>query len=429
MNAGYWRLLIIVSLAGFVGLFFNQMLLFMLAASLLYAFWLQQKWIQMWQWLQKPKKHEPPSAEGVIDDICRHIESVRLQNKSRKKKLTNYLKQFQAATAALPDAVVVLGPQNQVAWANTAARELLGIYWPRDSHIRVHNLIRDPAFQKLLTSSIAKKKSKVVVSPVSPNLYLEMKIVNYMGNGRLLIAKDMSQTVKLQQMRRDFVANVSHELRTPLTVLHGYLETFTKDSPAEMWHSALPVMRQQAQRMNLIISDLLVLSQLEMGEKQVRHDPVDIGALLMAVAEDARQLKEYNNQQIKLKQVSDDWLLADASELHSAISNLVFNAVKYTEAATIITLRWTTGNNRASITVEDNGMGIEEHHLARLTERFYRVDSGRAQERGGTGLGLAIVKHILKRHNAILNINSEVGEGSQFHCCFPKTSVIKKKKP
>lgn len=426
MSWDYWRILTLVSLVGFVGLLFDQMVLFMFIGALAYTFWLQRKWNQLWFWLQNPKKNPPPSAEGAIDDVCRRIESVRLQNKSRKKRLADYLKQFQAATAALPDAVVVLGSQGQVAWANTASKELLGIVWPRDSHVRVHNLIRDPVFQKLLADSTSKKKAEIVTSPVSPDLYLEMKIVNYMGDGRLLIARDMSHTVKLQKMRRDFVANVSHELRTPLTVLHGYLETFDQDSPAEMWSSALPVMRQQTQRMNLMISDLLVLSQLEMGEKKLRHEPVDINALLATVAEDAKQLKEYKAHNIQLDSESDDWLVADVGELRSAISNLVFNAIKYTPEKADITLCWKVNKKNACIEVNDNGMGIEEHHLDRLTERFYRVDSGRAQETGGTGLGLAIVKHILKRHDAKLNISSELGVGSQFCCCFPSNKVIKK---
>jgi two-component system phosphate regulon sensor histidine kinase PhoR len=249
-----------------------------------------------------------------------------------------------------------------------------------------------------------------------------------MGNGRLLIARDMSQTVKLQKMRRDFVANVSHELRTPLTVIHGYLETFNQDSSPEMWSTALPVMREQTQRMNAMISDLLVLSQLEMDEKILENKPVDMSELLAAIAEDAKQLKEYKNHQFQLEIKSEDWLLADAGEIRSAVSNLVFNAVKYTKKRSAITLRWAVGKNGACIEVNDNGAGIENHHLERLTERFYRIDSARSQETGGTGLGLAIVKHILKRHNAKLKISSEIGVGSQFHCCFPKSKIINRSK-
>lgn len=426
MHWDYWRLLTIVSLAGFVGLLFGQMMTFMFIASFLYALWLQRTWYQLWHWLQKPKKQSSPSAEGVIDEVCRQIDYVRQQNLSRKKKLAGYLKRFQTATAALPDAIVTLGEYGQVDWANTSARDLLGIHWPRDSNLRLNNLIRDPVFQELLNSPIKKGQVVNVASPLSSEMQLEMKIVSYMGGGRLLIARDITQTVKLQRMRRDFVANVSHELRTPLTVLRGYLETFNEQSPQEQWCTALPVMRQQTERMHLMIKDLLVLSQLETGEKVLQHEPVDIAALLISIVEDAKQLEEYQEQDIELILNDNNWLLADSEELRSAVSNLLFNAVKYTPDHCKIIVRWQVDKHGACIEINDQGDGIAEHHIDRLTERFYRVDSGRAQESGGTGLGLAIVKHILQRHGGILKISSELGVGSQFHCCFPKSAVIKK---
>jgi len=426
MHWDYWRLITIVSIAGFVGLLFDQMLLLMFLATFAYAMWLQQTWNRLYQWLKEPKKYNPPSVDGVIDDVCREIDRVAKQNRSRKKRLRGYLKQFQAATAALPDAVVVMGEFGKVEWANKAAQLLLGIRWPQDSHVRVNNLIRDPSFHTLLHAPVSKESIAIVSSPIRPEQQLEVKIVNYMGKGRLLIARDMTQTIKLQQMRRDFVANVSHELRTPLTVLHGYLEMFTVESPAEQWSAALPVMQQQTQRMDAMIKDLLTLSQLEMGEKPLEQRPINVGTLLRSIEKDAEQLQEYQQHRITLELESDKLLLANSDELRSAISNLVFNAVKYTPADSIVTIRWLENNDKGCIEVSDNGLGIPEHHLDRLTERFYRVDSGRSQEAGGTGLGLAIVKHILQRHGAELNISSEVGVGSTFCCCFPLDHVLDK---
>jgi len=424
MHWDYWRLLAIVSVAGFIGLIFGQMMTFMFVASFLYALWLQRAWSQLWRWLQKPKANKAPSAEGAIDEVCRQIDSIKKQNRSRKKKLGGYLKQFQGATSALPDAIIVLGEFGKVEWANKAAKSLLGIRWPQDSYVRVNNLIRDPAFHKILHAPISKDSVAVVASPIRSEQQLEVKIVNYMGEGRLLIARDMTQTIKLQHMRRDFVANVSHELRTPLTVLHGYLEMFTAESSAEQWGAALPVMQQQTQRMDLMIKDLLTLSQLEMGEKRLEHRPVNIGELLRSIVKDAEQLQQYQQHTINLELESDKLLLADSDELRSAISNLVFNAVKYTPENSTVTIRWVVNKSNACIEVSDNGFGIAEHHLDRLTERFYRVDSGRSQEAGGTGLGLAIVKHILQRHGAELKISSEVGVGSTFCCCFSLTHVV-----
>ena len=400
------------------------MMLFMLIATFLYNLWLQHKWYQLDRWLKKPKKNDPPSADGVIDTVCWHVEVTNKKARARKKKVGSYLKRFQSVTSSLPDAVVVLGEFGKVEWANKSAELLLGIKWPKDSHIRVNNLIRNPEFHQLLHSPIDEHKVVVVPSPHHHDMQLEMKVVHYLDDGRLLIARNISKTVKLQRMRRDFVANVSHELRTPLTVLHGYLQMLDKSSATNEWQSALPVMREQAERMNVMINDLLALSRLETGEKELHHEPVDIEALLVSVISDAKQLEHYQQQEFSLSIESEDSLLADEDELRSAISNLVFNAVKYTSSHCKILVRWYIDSKGAYIEVADEGDGIADYHLERLTERFYRVDSGRSQEMGGTGLGLAIVKHVLQRQNAELKISSEVGKGSCFKCCFAKKDII-----
>lgn len=424
MQWDYWRLLVVLSLAGFAGLLVGQMMAFLFIASLIYILWLQSKWFQLQAWLEKPKKNRSPEAEGVIDEVCRYIERVRAQNNSRKKKLAGYLKRFQSATAALPDAVVVMGEFGQVSWANTSAASLLGISWPRDNGVRVNNLVRDPAFQQLLDINADASTVVVAPSPVDERIQLEFKVVRYASKDRLLIARDITQTQKLQRMRRDFVANVSHELRTPLTVLRGYLETLTTESEPALWRQALPVMQQQSQRMHLMIKDLLTLSQLETGDKPMLHRPVDIAQLLAVIVEDAKRLEHFNGHQISLTILSEKWLLADVDELRSAISNLVFNAIKYTEAGCLIEVVWQVEQGRPTISVIDHGDGIDARHLERLTERFYRVDSGRSREAGGTGLGLAIAKHVLQRHDATLVIESQLGVGSHFHCVFAASKLV-----
>ena len=426
MSWDYWRLLAVISLAGFIGLLFGQMMTFMFIAAFLYALWLQHAWYKLSAWLRRPKKNRSPTAQGVIDDVCREIEQVRQQNRSRKKKLAGYLKRFQSATSALPDAIVVLGEFGEVDWANDSAKTLLGVRWPRDNNIRLNNLIRDPSFQQFIADPTTMGQMVAVVSPVNTDIKLEIKIVRYMGNGRMLVARDMTQTVKLQKMRRDFVANVSHELRTPLTVLRGYLEMFSDTTPPEQWRDALPVMRDQAERMGDMLQELLALSRLETGEKALEIVPNDVAYILQDIVEDARNLTRYDNHDLQLDLRSDDYLLADSGELRSAISNLVFNAVNYTPAACKIVVSWMVDEQQAVISVRDEGEGIAEQHLDRLTERFYRVDSGRSQNDGGTGLGLAIVKHVLQRHEAQLEISSELGQGTTFSCCFPLNSVMNK---
>jgi two-component system phosphate regulon sensor histidine kinase PhoR len=423
----YWRLIALLSIAGFLGLLFGNMMGFMFVATLIYALWLQSNWNKLWLWLLNPKKSPSPSAEGAIDEVCRHIEQMRRQNKGRKKKLSNYLKRFQSATSALPDAIIVLGEYGEVEWANRAAQTLFGISYPKDNRIRVNNLIRDPAFQPLIEGK-SERDVVTINSPISSAVQIEIKLVKYMGSARMLIARDVTQTIKLQRMRRDFVANVSHELRTPLTVLRGYLETLNPTAPSEMLQAALPVMQQQTERMHLMIKDLLVLSQLETGEKALSHLPTDIAALLSGIIKDAHELEQFNQHRISLNCETENWLEVDVDELRSAISNLVFNAVKYTPAGSEIVVTYTEDISGPYIEVADNGDGIAEQHLDRLTERFYRVDRGRAQDTGGTGLGLAIVKHVLERHGAKLIISSELGRGTQFTCRFP-TEIIAENSP
>jgi two-component system phosphate regulon sensor histidine kinase PhoR len=419
-----WRLIAVVSISGFIGLLLDHMMPVMFIAVLIYALWLQRSWNQLYRWVKSPKTVKAPSAEGVVDDVCREIERVRKQNRERKKKLAGYLKRFQATTAALPDAVVVLGDDSLVLWSNKASEALLGLYWPRDSHVRLKNVIRTPEFQTILAAPVDEEHQVVVASPRNTQMRLELKIVRYMSSGRLLIARDITKTLKLQQMRRDFVANVSHELRTPLTVLRGYLETFNQDSPADMWGAALPTMQQQTERMHLMITDLLALSRLETGEKELNYEPVEMTGLLSSIIEDAKKIEQFNDHDLQLEIESEQHLLADGDELRSAISNLVFNAVKYTAEKTKITVSWSIDRQGGHIVVKDEGEGIEHHHLERLTERFYRVDKGRSQEAGGTGLGLAIAKHVLNRHDAELTITSEAGEGTQFSCDFPLGRVV-----
>jgi two-component system phosphate regulon sensor histidine kinase PhoR len=402
------------------------MMTFMFIATLLYAVWIQHSWYKLSAWLRNPKKNQPPEAEGVVNDVCRYLEQIRRQNKSRKKKLTGYLKRFQSATAALPDAVVVLGSFGEVMWVNASAETLLGITCPRDKSIRVNNLIRDPVFQKLIIDPAMKGKAVSLTSPVNKEIKLEIKIVSYMGNARMLIARDMTPILKLQQMRRDFVANVSHELKTPLTVISGYLEIFSSKTPPEQWKKALPAMRQQAARMSGMLQELLALSHLESGEKPLNLVSIDINTILQEVITEAMKLAQYDKHMVELNLDVDHSLLADMGELRSVLSNIIFNAVRYTPPACRITVTWGVNEQEGVISVKDEGNGIPEHHLDRLTERFYRVDNGRALEDGGTGLGLAIVKHVLQRHGAMLRISSNPGHGSTFSCHFPLENVLAK---
>jgi two-component system phosphate regulon sensor histidine kinase PhoR len=220
-------------------------------------------------------------------------------------------------------------------------------------------------------------------------------------------------------MRRDFVANVSHELRTPLTVLVGFLETLQNlKLDATRQRDYLGMMQEQAARMQRIIDDLLTLSALDAAPPASTETQVPVPPLIERLKNDAEALSA-GRHKIKVLMEAHSDLLGVESELASAFGNLVSNAVRYTPPGGMVTLAWREGPDGARFSVEDTGIGIEPEHIPRLTERFYRVDRSRSRETGGTGLGLAIAKHALARHDATLEIESEVGKGSRFTARFP----------
>ncbi len=258
-------------------------------------------------------------------------------------------------------------------------------------------------------------------APVDDALLLSARIVPYGKKQRLLLATDISRVRRLEQVRRDFVANVSHELRTPLTVISGYLETLLdSDSPAfDLWRQPLHRMQEQSRRMLHIVEDLLLLVRLESRKERPPFKPVNVPALLAAIVDDAIALSDEQGHQISLTADPELWIAGSEKELHSAFANLVFNAVRYTPAGRRIEIRWFADDGGIHLAVEDDGEGIAPHHIPRLTERFYRINRDRSRDSGGTGLGLSIVKHVLNHHGGQLRISSELGVGSVFTCDFP----------
>jgi len=302
---------------------------------------------------------------------------------------------------------------------------LLGLKTPQDSGQPVSNLVRHPRFKEYFEQGNYADPLEIP-SPTNDRMRIQLLITRYGNNEHLMLVRDVTRIHQLEQMRKDFVANVSHELRTPLTVIFGYLETLL-DNVEEVnprWVRALQQMHQQGGRMQTLLNDLLLLAKLEATDYPSDSHPIEVGMLLKTIKGDARALSANKNQQISLDLDSDVQLKGSETELRSAFSNLIFNAVKYTPAEGSIHIRWWANEQGAHLSVQDSGIGIETKHLPRLTERFYRVDSSRASNTGGTGLGLAIVKHVLLRHRGTLEINSVPGKGSVFICHFPAIQLI-----
>jgi two-component system phosphate regulon sensor histidine kinase PhoR len=414
-------------LAGAVllGWLIGRMTLALLAATLVILVWQLFQLYRLERWLREDFHVQPPTTaplrpSATWKTVYQGAFRLRQRSRKRKRKLSRIIKQFRMAAAALPDAIVVLSDDDEVLWRNKAAQDLLGLSARRDIGLPVTSLVRHPQLVAFLNQRTY-ESSVEFPSPVNADLILSVRIKPYGKKQRLLLATDISRVHRLEQIRRDFVANVSHELRTPLTVVSGYLETLLDHDDAQIahWQQPLRRMQQQSNRMLRIIEDLLMLSRLETQIEGPPQRPVDVPAMLRAIAEDAIALSGERGHQIHVEADQALWLIGCEQELRSAFSNLAFNAVRYTPDGGHIAIRWFTNECGAHLEVEDDGEGIAPQHIPRLTERFYRLDRGRHRERGGTGLGLAIVKHVINNHNGQLRINSLVGIGSIFTCDFP----------
>ncbi len=420
-----WRRLALLFVgAALLGWLADRLTLALLLAALGGLAWQLGQLYRLDRWLRGDRDASPPRLGGVWDSVATHLARLRRQSRKRKRKLSKLFQQVQRATAALPDAAVVLGEDDRIVWCNGAAQRLLGLS-PRDVGRPIIHLVRYPGFVTFLTQRRLGDGVEFP-SPVDDALLLGARLVPYGKKQRLLLATDVSQLRRLEQMRRDFVANVSHELRTPLTVISGYLETLLdSDDPAlEAWRQPLHRMQEQSRRMLHIIEDLLLLARLEARKEPSPRQPVNVPALLADIADDALALSGEQNHRIEVAADPALWILGCEKELRSAFANLAFNAVRYTSAGGRIALRWFADANGVHLTVEDNGEGIAPQHLPRLTERFYRVNRDRSRGSGGTGLGLSIVKHVLNHHGGQLRIASELGVGSVFTCDFPVESRV-----
>ncbi len=390
-----------------------------------YLIWTLRQLLRLQRWLRRADPDEaPPDSAGIWGDIFDSLYQLQRRDLRLRGELQGIIDRAQGSTAALKDAVIMLDSDGNLEWWNPAANRLLGLKKPQDAGHPIGNLVRHPAFKEYFDCGNYDQPLELV-SPVDDRIRLQFNITRYGNREHLLLVRDVTRLHQLEQMRKDFVANVSHELRTPLTVIAGYLETLLENADAvnPRWLRALQQMNQQAGRMQHLLNDLLLLARLETSSRPTDNQPVAVGLLLQSIVSDARALSGSRGHLISLDADPALLLKGSETELRSAFSNLVFNAVKYTPDGGSVHVRWWSDEVGAHLSVEDSGIGIEQKHLPRLTERFYRVDSSRASSTGGTGLGLAIVKHVLLRHQGRLDISSTPGRGSRFSCHFQNSQV------
>ncbi len=409
---------LILAAGALVGWLYDGILWGVLFAALGLLAWHLYHLFTLERWLATGEHGPLPDGNGLWAQLFARIEAVNQRRREYRRSWTRLAKEFRRSTKAFPDGGVILTPNLEVVRSNKAARDLLGLKKKRDRGTRIDNLIRHPDFVRYLEQGTSKESAEIP-APGNSGRWLSCRVMPYGVDQKLLLVRDISDSVNIARARRDFVANASHELRTPLTVMTGYLDMMAAAPEfPQAWRGPVAEMGEQAARMERLVQDLLLLSKLESGPPGSRDKAVDIVSILADSVRDVRALTE-RPQHIELDIGSDARILGEKSDLQSIVENLLSNAVRYTPADGSITVSWQTDDTGGHLCVADTGIGIPADEVPRLTERFYRTDAGRARQQGGTGLGLAIVKHALIHHDGELEIISKPGEGSRFCCHFP----------
>lgn len=394
-------------------------LLFLLLGVLTYLIWHLYQLLRLIGLIRQHQRISFPYPPGLWGEIHRALEKSQSRGQKRKKALVRFASRFRKVAAAMPEGMILLDRRQRIDWANPAACSLLNICFPSDEGKDLLSLLRYPFLQEYLSAADFEKHLEFP-SPNNTGQIISLRAIPFgeRKRHRLLVVRDVTEVFNLNQVRKDFVVNVSHELRTPLTVIKGFVENLIQARKLPMQEGPLLRMKEQSGRMESIIEGLLLLSQLEVELEHIRK-PVKVSDLLQKLVEDARNLSGTQNHRFVTEVDRNLGLVGNETELLSAFSNLIFNAVKYTPPRAEIRISWKFEEQRARFIVRDTGEGIAARHIPRLTERFYRVDQGRSRQSGGTGLGLAIVKHAVSRLGGELDIQSKVGMGSTFQCIFP----------
>tara|TARA_R110001583_G_scaffold11285_1_gene51321 strand:- start:47171 stop:48418 length:1248 start_codon:yes stop_codon:yes gene_type:complete len=407
-----------------IGALFNCLQVLLLISFFIHIIWHYHYLKTLNNWLWNSKSTVLPHGQSEWDQAFIGIHNLQQRQRKRRNRLASVISRFREGSEALPDAVVVFHKRGDIIWCNRLAQFQLGFKWPDDSGENITNLIRNPLFFKHLHSTDYDQPLDLP-SPINTEKTLEFRVMPYAKNQRILIVRDVTSYRHLDEQRRQFVANVSHELRTPLTVLQGYIEILNMQSEAgSRQQKAITVLDQQTTRMCSLVEQLMTLSKIEGAASIDLDDEINVPALLKQIENEAHTLAKKKQLQIQFSIDDKLKLLGDEMQLRSAMANLVYNAVKYTPKGGSIKVIWRSCQSGAYFCVMDNGDGIAPEHILHLTERFYRVDESRSRDTGGSGLGLSIVKHALSHYDSELNIESNLGEGSQFSFVIPNSYLL-----
>lgn len=374
--------------------------------------------VRFYAWIHEDDFSRIPLGSGIWPNVFARVQHFRNRNRYNKGRYQKLAERWRRATDALPDAAVLLNDAFEIEQYNSLAQSMLGLRGDTDRGQPIVNLIRHPDFVSMIERRSFPGPVRLP-APQDPDRFVSCRVLRFGLRQYLLLIRDISERIAAERMRSDFVTNASHELRTPLTVILGYLDALREDGALpEAWRGPIREMTNNADRMTAIVDDMLRLSELEAAPVAVGMEPVPVDDLIESVVRDAKAL-DADGPEIRVAIRSKKAVLGDGKELRSVISNLVTNALRFTPANGRVEVTWLTGQEGGELVVSDTGIGISPEEIPRITERFFRTDEGRARHSGGTGLGLAIVKHVLARHDATLEIESEPGAGSTFRCRFP----------
>ena len=372
-------------------------------------------------WLDSPRSDRLPDGWGAWHAVYAHLYRLNRDEEKSKKELTEWLTRFREAMSFLPDGVAIMDNVLFLEWCNPVAEKHLGLDLERDRDMRITNLVRVPAFIDYIILGRYDEPLELKFN----DRYLVLQIVPFGNRRQILVTHDRTDLVRTEKIRRDFVANASHELRTPLTVINGFLEVALAqpDLDRETRLAHLQMMKEQGQRMQALVEDMLTLTNLESNDYPLKREAFDAPELIDGIIHAAQALSG-GRHTITLEMDGPQTLYGSADEIRTAFTNLVTNAIRYTPDGGSIRLSWKTTDEGPRFSVTDTGIGIEAKHIPRLTQRFYQVDKSRSRQVNGTGLGLSIVRHILLRHEGYLDIESEPGKGSTFSAQFSRRILV-----
>lgn len=412
----WWLVALVLSTLG-VGSLIGYPLDLLVVVLLLYAFWHLWQLNLMMAWVRHRLRGRPRFLIGPWRELGAMLRRHRQRQQGLARKMSQTVRRVAQLTHAVDEGIVVLDAELRLEWWNQAATRLLSLRGA-DAGQPLVNLLRDPAFVRYMNQD-NHDGSLELPAPGRPDNWLLFTASRFGQGEVVLVLMDITRLKQLELTRKEFVANVSHELRTPLTVLRGYLETvgggmFSDDPRLQ---KACEQMSSQVRRMQSLADDLLTLSRLEAqnAEKPVLT-PILLHPLLSRIVEEGRLISTEKHR-VSLRCDEQLEVMGLPNELHSAVGNLVMNAIRHNpQGANIEVSADALADGKVDISVLDDGVGISTEAIPRLTERFYRTDSSRSSGAGGTGLGLAIVKHALNRMGGSLEIRSRLGQGALFRC-------------